>query len=107
MVDAVSSGAEPGTIHRLDALTERLPAELSRGSTHAFGLAEAVELARALERLPGRLLVFGIEGKRFDAGAGLSPEVEQAAVEACGRAGGSVAQYRVGIQLSDSFGGRL
>jgi hydrogenase maturation protease len=79
VLDAVSSGAEPGTIHRLDALAAKLPAELSRGSTHALGVAEAVELGCALERLPRRLLVFGIEGERFDAGAGLSPEVERAA----------------------------
>ena len=80
VLDAVSSGAPPGTVHRLDALTERFPAELFRGSTHALGIVEAVQIARALERLPGRLLVIGIEGKRFDAGAGLSPEVERAAV---------------------------
>lgn len=79
VLDAVSSGAEPGTIHRLDALAMRLPAELFRGSTHALGVAEAVELGRALERLPRRLLVLGIEGERFDAGAGLSQEVERAA----------------------------
>jgi hydrogenase maturation protease len=79
VLDAVSSGAEPGTIHRLDALAAQLPAELFRGSTHALGVAEAVELGRALDRLPERMLVLGIEGKRFDAGAGLSPEVERAA----------------------------
>jgi hydrogenase maturation protease len=78
IVDAVSSGAEPGTIHRLDAAERRLPAELFRGSTHAFSVAEAVELGRALERLPARLLVFGIEGSSFAAGAGLSPVVERA-----------------------------
>jgi hydrogenase maturation protease len=78
VVDAVSSNASPGTIHRVDALADELPAELFRGSTHALGVAEAVELGRALERLPRRLLVFGIEGARFDAGAGLSPEVERA-----------------------------
>ena len=50
----------------------------SRGSTHALGVAEAIELGRALGRLPRRLLVFGIEGGSFDAGAGLSPEVERA-----------------------------
>jgi hydrogenase maturation protease len=78
VVDAVSSGAETGTIHRLDASNGRLPAELSGGSSHVFGLAEAVELARALERLPRRLLVVGIEGAAFTAGAGLTPEVERA-----------------------------
>jgi hydrogenase maturation protease len=81
IVDAVSSGAAPGTIHRLDARRQRLPAALFRGSTHAFSLAEAIELARSLERLPGRLLVYGIEGESFAAGSGLSPTVEQAVAE--------------------------
>jgi hydrogenase maturation protease len=79
VLDAVSSGAPPGAIHRLDVLTERFPAEPFRGSTHGLGIVEAVQLARALGRLPGWLLVIGIEGKRFDSGAGLSPEVERAA----------------------------
>jgi hydrogenase maturation protease len=81
VIDAVSSGAAPGTIHRLDGRRERLPAELFPGSTHTFSLAEAVEIGRALERLPGRLLVIGIEGKSFAAGLGLSPEVERAVGE--------------------------
>jgi hydrogenase maturation protease len=81
VLDAVSSGAAPGTIHRLDARRERLPVELFRGSTHAFGLAEAIELARVLERLPERLLVYGVEGECFATGNGLSPEVERAVEE--------------------------
>ena len=81
VVDAVSSGAPAGTIHRLDPLPEPIPAALSQGSTHAFGLAETIELARALDRLPARLLVYGIEGERFEAGNELSPPVS-AAVDA-------------------------
>lgn len=81
VVDAVRSGSEPGVIHRVEATREKLPAELFRGSTHAIGLAEAVELARALGRLPRRLLVLGIEGGRFTAGSGLTPEVEQAVTQ--------------------------
>lgn len=80
VVDAVSSGAEPGTVHRFDASTEALPVTVFRGSTHALGLGEAIELGRALGRLPGRVLVFGIEGERFSAGDRLSPAVA-AAVE--------------------------
>ncbi len=79
VIDAVSSGAEPGTVHRLEAHKGRLPSELFRGSTHALGVAEAVELARALERLPARLTVIGIEGDSFDAGRGLTQAVEAAA----------------------------
>jgi hydrogenase maturation protease len=81
VIDAVRSGAAAGTIHRLDA-DEPLPAALRTStSTHAVGLAEAVELARALGRLPARLTVYGIEGERFDAGTGLTPAVS-AAVDA-------------------------
>ncbi len=78
MVDAVASGAAPGTIHRFDARTHPLPACLRSHSTHAFSVAEAVELARSLGRLPARVIVYGIEGHDFAAGVGLSPEVEAA-----------------------------
>ena len=79
VVDAVSSGGEPGTIHRFEAAGQPLPALFSGGSSHAFGLAEAVELARQLNRLPPSLVIYGIEGKSFDLATGLSPEVEAAA----------------------------
>jgi hydrogenase maturation protease len=81
LVDAVRSGAVPGTVHRLDASNQPLPARLfGSPSTHAVGVGEAVELARALDRLPPRVLVFGLEGERFEAGTTLSAAVE-AAVE--------------------------
>ncbi len=79
IIDAVASGAAPGTIHRLDALTQPLPTGLAFSSTHLLGVAEALELARALHQLPSRLIVYGIEGKNFTAGVGLTAEVEQAA----------------------------
>jgi hydrogenase maturation protease len=75
LIDAVSSGAPPGTLHRFDATSRRLPKTPFRRSTHAFGVAEAVELARSLHRLPRRLIVYGIEGKRFGTGDGVSPDV--------------------------------
>jgi hydrogenase maturation protease len=81
LIDAVHSGAKPGTIHRLDAHAQPIAKKFFRFSTHAFGLAEAVELARALGRLPPRLIVYGIEGKAFEAGVGLSPEIEAVAQE--------------------------
>ncbi len=77
LVDAVQSGAPPGTIHRLDAVTEKLPTWFSHSSTHAFGVAEAIELARTMGELPARLVVYGIEGLDFSAGTELSPEVAQ------------------------------
>lgn len=76
LVDAVRSGAPPGTIHRIDASTRPIPAELrGSSSTHAVGVAEAIELARALGRLPARVIFYGLEGARFGAGMGLSQEL--------------------------------
>ena len=78
IVDAVQSGAEPGTLHRVDASREPVPAHVFRSSTHAFGVGEAIELARALGRLPERIVVYGVEGATVAAGVGLTPQVETA-----------------------------
>jgi len=80
LIDATRSGLSPGTLTRFDATVERLPAETFHYSTHRFGLAEAVETARALGQLPRRLIVYGIEGADFSAGEGLSA----AAIETAG-----------------------
>ena len=77
LVDAMRSGAPIGTIRRFDG-AEPLPAPWFPNSSHLFGVAQAIELARTLDRLPPKLLVWGIEGARFDLGAGLSPAVAQA-----------------------------
>ena len=78
LVDATSAGATPGTIHRIETSTEPLPANFSHHSTHSVNLAEAVELARVLNRLPERLTVLGIEGEDFRSGTELSPAVRSA-----------------------------
>ncbi len=84
VVDASRSAAPPGTIRVLDTGAERAPlpgdawARTGRGGTHAFGLAAAVELARALRRLPARVTVVGVEASAFEPGAPLSPAVAAA-----------------------------
>ena len=80
VVDAVSSGASSGSIHRMDASREPIPAKFFSCSTHDFGVAEAIEMARTLGQLPRHLQLFGIEGKNFQPGEKLSAEVEQAMV---------------------------
>ncbi|MDE3154179.1 MAG: hydrogenase maturation protease [Acidobacteriota bacterium] len=78
VVDAMVSGAAPGTIARFDAVREPLPAGAFHLSTHALGLSDAIELARAMEALPPSLIVYGVEGEGFDAGAPLSAAVAAA-----------------------------
>lgn len=79
LVDAMRSGAAPGTVRRFDAGCEPLPHGLrGSSSTHALGLAQAIELARELGRLPARVLVHAVEGRDFAAGPGCSEEVRAA-----------------------------
>ena len=78
VVDATCSGGEPGTVCRFDT-SARLDRRFRYRGTHTFSLADVIELARALHRLPARLTGYGIEGAAFDLGAPLSPSAEAAA----------------------------
>jgi hydrogenase maturation protease len=78
LIDAASSGAKPGTIHRIDARTQHIPRALFRYSTHTFSVGEAVKLARVMNQLPRHMVLYGIEGGSFEAGMVLSRSVEEA-----------------------------
>jgi hydrogenase maturation protease len=78
LIDAVHSGGKPGTVHRFDAQARPIPVAFFHSSTHAFSVADAIELARTLKQLPPHFSVYGVEGQTFAAGVGLSPAVEQA-----------------------------
>jgi hydrogenase maturation protease len=75
LVDAAAPISQPGRIHRLDLTDSQLSVGFARGSTHAFGIAETVELARSLGRLPSYVVAYLVEGEGFDNGAPLSPIV--------------------------------
>ena len=76
LIDAMHSGAPPGTVRRFDANAACLP-DLGEPatSTHGLGLGPVLELARLLGYLPARLVVVAIEGRRFTVGTLPSPEV--------------------------------
>jgi hydrogenase maturation protease len=78
IVDAVRSGAPPGTLHRFDVSARSTAVRVkSFSSTHALDVCEAVEFARALGRLPATVVLLAVEGRSFAAGCGLSPEVQR------------------------------
>lgn len=79
--DAVRRGSEPGKCYHLQADSDNIPTDFFKYSSHAFSLAEAVELARVLDKLPGSLEIFGVEGEDFSHGEGLSSQVLQACDE--------------------------
>src|ERR1022692_580316 len=80
VVDAVVTGAPVGTVQAGDG-RQPLTTIRATASTHGLGVAEAIELAHVLDRLPARLRVYGVEGRRFEPGSGISPEVQRAVEE--------------------------
>jgi hydrogenase maturation protease len=77
VIDAVfSPGVRPGYIHRVEVTGASDLTSTRAVSSHGIGAGDAVELARALGRLPRRLVLYGIQGKSSAPGPGLSPEVE-------------------------------
>lgn len=84
IADAVRSGCRPGTVHLLHAGHGPLPVRTGAGGTHDFGLAEVIELARSLGRMPPDLVIVGVEAGQFRPGEPLTPEVA-AAVDTAAR----------------------
>jgi hydrogenase maturation protease len=81
LIDAVPLKEQPGRVHQFDASRKSLPTGLFQSSTHNLGVAEAIELARTLGKLPRKFMVYGIEGKKFSFGQILSPEMDAAIEE--------------------------
>lgn len=77
IVDAIHSNSPPGTVQRYEPLAEPLPTD-TFASSHAIGVAETIEMARRLGRLPTRLRVYGIEAANVRSGTTISPEVAAA-----------------------------
>jgi hydrogenase maturation protease len=92
VVDAATMIGRPGRVHRLDLTHHPLPLDFARTSSHTFGIAEAVELARSLSRLPRNLVAYLVEGQWFGIGAPLSPVVSSAVDEVIGRIFAELAQ---------------
>jgi len=78
LFDAAAAAGHPGRITRIAAHREPVPAELCHHSTHRFGVAEAIEMARVLDQLPDRLLLITVEGAHFGEGPGTTETVSAA-----------------------------
>ena len=81
VVDAVRVfGPEPphpGRVHRF-ALDRPGGGAARTASSHGLGLDDAIALAVALDRMPGRLIVHAIEAGDLSQGTGLTPPVAEA-----------------------------
>jgi hydrogenase maturation protease len=68
IVDAVRTGAPPGTVHCWDLFELLGTTVTAAGGTHDLGVATTLGLAAALGRLPLVASVIGIEGHAFEPG---------------------------------------
>jgi len=84
VVDAMDAGLEPGAMRRMDAATLGAGTLPVGASSHLLPLSNVIELARVLGAMPGRLLIFGVQGGEFCQGEGLSPEVLRAVERVAG-----------------------
>ena len=80
IVDACASGDSPGMVTRMEWPNARIDRRHSH-STHGFGLADALQLADQLDRLPPQVVVFGIELSQCQPLGSLSGIVESALCE--------------------------
>ncbi len=78
LIDSVVTGRPPGEISVWDAHDAPVTGDIRRATSHFFGVAEAIQLGRILDRLPPRVTIYGIEADRFDFGSAPSPAVEEA-----------------------------
>lgn len=81
IIDAVVSGAPPGTVHRF-SLQDIGGHGAHLLSSHGFGAAQALALGRELDMLPPRLTVIGIELFHAHPGTALSAAARRALPEA-------------------------
>ena len=92
LIDAARSDAPPGTIHRIDCSVADPALSSGSISSHGFGLAEAIGLARALDVLPARCIVYAVEATDFTAGATPSAAVTAAVDDVVARILAELAQ---------------
>lgn len=82
LVDAVQTGAAPGTLHQVTP--EQIASSGKRGaSAHGWGVAEMLVIAHELHYpLPGQIILLGIEAVSFQKGAALSAAVAESLTKA-------------------------
>jgi hydrogenase maturation protease len=78
LIDACVSGTSPGTVRRFDLAEHSLSCASFGLSSHGFGLAAAIDLAKALGAMPRRCIIYAIEGEAFEIGGPISAPVQRA-----------------------------
>lgn len=77
LVDACQGGDPVGAWQRIDLLKQTLPNDNPQTSTHGFGILQAVAMAKNLNQLPEKLIIYLIHGDNYRIAEGISPQVNR------------------------------
>lgn len=75
LVDACCGSGCAGEWQRIDVHKQPILEEIPQTSTHGFSVSQAVSLARNLDQLPNKLILYAINGDHYSISEGLSPSV--------------------------------
>jgi hydrogenase maturation protease len=81
VVDAVQTGASPGTIREYRCVDGNFETEIPEMTMHDVSFTEAMVAGRAVYDLPDDILILGVEPADISIGDELSEPAEQAAAE--------------------------
>lgn len=92
IIDAMNGGKEPGTVYRVES--DDIPAYYGlKMSVHQLGFHEVLMAAKIRERLPARMVMFGVQPQLLEFGIGLTEQVEAALPEVANRIAALVREW--------------
>lgn len=77
IVDAAQMGENPGTVKVFDKEEVKLKIKMDNLSVHGISLAETFEIAQAVDSLPKKITIIGIEPKNI----GISQELSDVVIQ--------------------------
>lgn len=78
VVDAIATGAEPGTIHTYRYVDGAFAEDVPEMTMHDFSFAEALRAGRDAYDIPEEVLIYGVEPKRIEMSMELTEPIERA-----------------------------
>ncbi len=78
VVDAIATGAEPGTIHTYRYVDGAFTDDVPEMTMHDFSFAEALQAGRDAYDIPDEVLILGVEPKRIEMSMELTAPIERA-----------------------------
>jgi hydrogenase maturation protease len=85
LIDAIVSGNEPGTIHRIDLSGNIAEIRTPVVSGHTVSPIDALRFAELLSQKPERCILYAIEAKSFRMGSSISSVIKRASYRVASR----------------------